>query len=117
IAAIREYADIVAMDFGMCVIRVGEDPLSPVSRRKLRRLKRRIDHEFRGLIAQGIAEGSLAPCDPKIAAFVLAGAISWIARWYRPDGPLGPEEIAEQCIGLLMNGLSARKPAPTAPPP
>jgi AcrR family transcriptional regulator len=111
IAAIREYADIVAKDFGMCVIRVGEDPLSPKSRKKLRHLKRAIDHEFRGLIAQGIAEGSLAPCDPKIAAFVLAGAVSWMARWYRPDGPLAPEEITRQSIAILMNGLSSRATA------
>jgi AcrR family transcriptional regulator len=114
IAAIREYAGIVAMDFGMCVIRVGEDPLPPESRKKLRRLKRQIDHEFRGLIEQGIVEGSLAPCDPKVAAFVLAGAISWIARWYRSDGPLAPDEITRQCIAILLNGLSSRVSAVVA---
>jgi AcrR family transcriptional regulator len=108
IAAIREYTAIAAMDFGMCVIRVGEDPLPPDSRKQLRRLKRLIDQEFRSVIAQGIVEGSLAPCDPKIAAFVLAGALSWIARWYRPDGPLSLADITEQCIGVLMRGLQAR---------
>ena len=46
-AAMHEYALIVTMDFGMCLIRVGEDPLAPDSRRKLRRLKAQIDHEFR----------------------------------------------------------------------
>jgi len=107
-AAIRQYAAIVTMDFGMCLIRVGEDPLPPESRRKLRRLKRLIDHEFRGLVAQGIAEGSIAPCDPKMAAFVIGGALSWIGRWYRADGPLGSEEIAEHCIAVLMNGLATR---------
>ena len=111
-AAIREYASIVAQDFGRCVILVGEDPLPPESRKELRRLKRRIDHEFRGLIAQGVAEGSLAPCDPKLAAFILAGALSWIARWYRPDGPLAAPAIAEHCIALLMNGLSVRDRSP-----
>src|SRR5690348_7786740 len=111
IAAIRQYVAIVTMDFGMCVIRVGEDPLPPESRRKLRRLKRLIDHEFRGLIAQGVAEGAIAPCDPKMAAFILGGALSWIGRWYRPDGPLAAEEIAEHCIAILMNGLSTREKA------
>lgn len=109
IAAIRQYVTIVTMDFGMCLIRVGEDPLPPPSRRKLRRLKRQIDHEFRRLIAQGVEEGSLAPCDPKMAAFVLGGALSWIGRWYRPDGPFSPDEIAEHCIATLLNGLSYAK--------
>jgi len=105
-AAMRKYAEIVTMDFGKCVIRVGEDPLPPESQRKLRRIKAVIDAEFRQLIEQGIAEGSIKPCDPKIAAFTIAGALSWIARWYRPSGPLEPEEIAHQCIALLLNGLS-----------
>ena len=108
IAVMRKYAEIVTMDFGMCLIRVGEDPLPLKSRRKLRRLKSRIDLKFRSLIQQGIADGVLMPCDPKIAAFTIAGALSWIARWYDPKGPLRAEDIANQCIDLLMNGLNCR---------
>ena len=104
-AAMRKYTEIVTMDFGMCVIRVGEDPLPAESQQKLRRIKAAIDLEFRELIAQGIAEGSLKPCDPKIAAFTIAGAISWVARWYQPDGDLSVDTIADQCIRLLSTGL------------
>ena len=112
-AAMHEYALIVTREFGMCLIRVGEDPLAPESRKKLRRLKAELDHEFRTLIEQGIAEGSLAPCDPKLTAFTLAGALSWIGRWYDPKGPLGAEDVARHCTAVLMNGLSPR-PAPAA---
>ncbi len=108
VAVMTTYVDIVTADFGMCVIRVGEEPLTEDSRRTLRGLKRRIDLKFRTLIERGIAEGSIAPCDPKIAAFTLSGALSWIARWYRPDGALDPRAIADQSIGLLLNGLRPR---------
>jgi AcrR family transcriptional regulator len=104
-AAMRKYTEIVTMDFGMCVIRVGEDPLSPDSQVKLRRIKAAIDMEFRELIIQGIAEGSIQPCDPKVAAFTIAGAISWVARWYQPNGDLSVDTIADQCIHLLTEGL------------
>ena len=107
-AVMHKYAEIVTMDFGMCLIRVGEDPLQPAARRKLRQLKARIDRRFRSLIERGIAEGDLAPCDAKIAAFTVAGALSWIARWYRADGPLPPNDIAEQCISILVEGLVRR---------
>jgi len=112
-ACMRIYSSIVMQDFGMCVIRIGEDPLPAPRRKELRRLKAGIDAEFRRLIAEGIAEGSLAPCDPKMAAFALAGALSWIGRWYRPDGDLDPAHIADQCIELLMAGVRQR-PAPPA---
>ena len=114
VAAMHKYTEIVTMDFGMCLIRVGEDPLPPESQRKLRRIKAAIDLEFRELIRQGIVEGTIAPCDPKLAAFTLAGALSWIGRWYRPEGAWTPDEIARQCIALLSNGLCVQKTAPVA---
>ena len=104
-AAMRSYVEIVTQDFGMCIIRVGEDPLPPPSRMKLRSFKARLDAHFRDLVRQGIAEGSIIACDPKIAAFTSAGALSWIGRWYRPDGELDPEQIAGQCIHLVLGGL------------
>jgi AcrR family transcriptional regulator len=104
-AAMRQYAEIVTMDFGMCLIRVGEDPLPLESREKLRSMKRALDMEFRQLIEEGIAEGSLAPCDPKMAAFTVAGALSWIGRWYSPDGPMSPDDIATEVIRLLAFGV------------
>lgn len=115
VAAMHKYTEIVTMDFGMCVIRVGEDPLPPESQRKLRHIKAGIDQEFRELIRLGIAEGSIATCDPKIAAFTLAGALSWIGRWYRPGGPLTPDDIARQCIALLTRGLCSGTAGATPP--
>jgi len=114
-AAMHEYAMITMRDFGMCLIRVGEDPLSAEGRKKLRALKAEIDHEFRKLIEQGIAESSLARCDAKLAAFTMAGALSWIGRWYDPKGPMSADAVAHQSISILMNGLSPRTaPAPRA---
>ena len=116
-AAMHEYALIVTRDYGMCLIRVGEDPLAPAGRKELRRLKAELDHEFRTLIEQGIAEGSIAPCDPKLAAFTLAGALSWIGRWYDPNGPLGAEDVARESTAILMRGLAPRPRARRASPP
>ena len=101
----RTYGRIVTMDFGMCLIRIGEDPLPPESRKELRRLKSAIDLEFRRLIAAGVAEGSLVPCDPKITAFAIAGALSWIGRWYQPGGEHSAEYVVEQVMNTLMGSI------------
>jgi AcrR family transcriptional regulator len=108
VAVMRQYAEIATMDFGMCVIRVGEDPLPAEAKVELRRMKARLDRVFRELVRQGIQEGSIGPCDPKLAAFTIAGALSWIARWYRPDGGQTAAQIADEVIGLLLKGLSIR---------
>ena len=102
------YARIVTQDFGMCLIRVGDEQLPPESRRELRRLKSAIDQEFRRLVAEGVAEGSIQPCDPKMTAFVIAGALSWIGRWYQPGGEYTPEQVAQQCIATLCDGVLRR---------
>ena len=107
-ACMQVYARIVTQDFGMCLIRVGDEQVPPESRKELRRLKAAIDQEFRRLVAEGVAEGSLQPCDPKMTAFVIAGALSWIGRWYQPGGEYTPEQVAAQCIDTLMGGVLRR---------
>jgi len=107
-AAMREHARIAARDFGMCVIRVGENSLPAVRRNRIRRLRRDVDHRYRVLVQEGIDEGALAPCDPKLASFTIAAAIAWISRWYHADGPLSVDDIADQCVDILINGLAIR---------
>ena len=57
------------------------------------------------------------PCDPKLAAFTLAGALGWIGRWYDPNGPLGAEAVARESTAILMKGLSPRRGRRRASPP
>ena len=107
-ACMRTYAEVVTQPFGMCLIRVGDEEVPEPSRTELRRLKSEIDHAFRRLVEQGVQEGVLAPCDPKMAAFVIAGGLSWIVRWYQPQGAYSADQIIEQCTQLLLQGVLAR---------
>ena len=105
---LRLYARINMDEFGRCVIRTGHEALSPEGARSLREPKRRIDAAMRGLIEEGMADGSIACTDPKILAFTLAGALNWPARWYVPGGELSAEEIAQQMVDVLTAGLAPR---------
>ena len=107
-ACMRTYAEVVTQPFGMCLIRVGDEEVPEPSRTELRRLKSEVDHAFRRLVEQGVQEGVLAPCDPKMAAFVIAGGLSWIGRWYQPQGAYSADQIIEQCTQLLLQGVLAR---------
>lgn len=102
------YAQINMEDFGRCVIRTGDEALSPESAARFRAVKREIDTALRDLIADGIADGSVAPADPRLLAFTLAGALNWPARWYISGGPLSASEVAEQIVALLIAGVAPR---------
>jgi AcrR family transcriptional regulator len=111
---IESYATaIVTFDFGRCVATLDDSELSDQARRQVRNLKRRIDAAIRGYIEEGIADGSIATCNAKMASFAIAGAINWIGNWYRPNGALGAEEVVAEFTRLLTTGLH---PCPPAPP-
>ncbi|WP_158964725.1 TetR/AcrR family transcriptional regulator [Chachezhania sediminis] len=106
-AMVHAYALSMTHDFGICVSRTGDAELSPESRAKFRALKREIDDIVREIIEAGIEDGSMRSEDPKIATFLVAGAINWIARWYRPDGARTREEIADFAVQHLTRALAA----------
>ncbi|MDI4663571.1 TetR/AcrR family transcriptional regulator [Xanthobacter autotrophicus] len=109
-ALMEKYAEAMTMDFGMSITRTPDTALSPENRAELRRLKSQIDQALRGVIASGIDDGSIAPCDVRTAAFTIAGALNAIAHWYKPGGPLSPAEIAHQTADFLIQGLAPRTP-------
>ena len=107
-AFIYSYANVMTVNFGRCVMRMDEGDLSSDAVAEVRSYKRKIDRRLRSFIQEGIEDGSIGKCDPKIAAFSIAGALNWICMWYEPSGALSPEEIATQFARTLTQGLVPR---------
>ena len=105
-AFIYSYANAMTITFGRCLVRLDDTDLSPAALSEVRAYKRKIDRRLRSFIQDGIDDGSITPCEPKIAAFSIAGALNWICQWYEPEGPLSPEEIATQFARTLTRGLA-----------
>jgi AcrR family transcriptional regulator len=111
-ATMLAYASVVMDDFCRCLIRVGEEPLPLANRQELGQLKLALDREFRSIVQSGLDDASFEPCDPKIAAFTLAGALNWMGRWFDASGPLSKEEVALRTTDVLLNGLLRRTKQP-----
>src|SRR5580698_7197368 len=105
---LRHYGEAVASEFGWCMVRAEEQDLSPAMSRHIKALKSEIDHGIRRLIREGIQDGSIHPCDPKMTAFALAGALNWIAHWYRENQSMTGAEIADAFVTIFENGLRPR---------
>jgi AcrR family transcriptional regulator len=105
---ITRYAEAITSDFGWCMVQAENQDLSPAMSRKVKQLKSEIDQGLRRLIREGARDGSLRKCDEKMTAFAIAGAINWIAHWYREDEPLSAAQIASRYLDLFDLGLQPR---------
>lgn len=43
--------------------------------------------------------------DPALSARAILGIMNWTLTWYRPNGPLAIDQIADHYSNLLLNGL------------
>ena len=116
-AVIRGYAAAIASDYGWCMVRAHDQDLGPEMRRQINALKSEIDQGIRRLLRAGMEDGSIAHCDPKITAFAMAGALNWIAHWYRPDQAMSAGEVAGAFVGFFEHGLQPRPRATPAARP
>src|SRR5579863_2595383 len=107
-AVLRRYGEAMASEFGWCMAHAEDQDLSAAMSRHIKALKSEIDHGIRRLIREGVQDGSIHPCDPKMTAFALAGALNWIAYWYREDQSLTGAQIAAAFLAIFENGLRPR---------
>jgi AcrR family transcriptional regulator len=102
------YAEAMTSEFGWCMVQAENQDLSADMSKKVRALKSEIDHGIRRLIKEGALDGSIRKCDAKITAFAVAGAMNWIAYWYRSGDTLTATEVADLFIELFLLGLQPR---------
>ena len=81
------------------------EALSPALLKRIVARRDRIDKGFRTIISAGMRSGIFAERDPKLASFVIFGAINWIPRWYDPSGRATSDEIAQVFADYLVAGL------------
>lgn len=68
---------------------------------------------WRGLIQEGIDSGDFRPMEASMASKILLGSIHWAITWYRTDGPMTLEQIAETYCALFLNGFLTDPASPT----
>jgi AcrR family transcriptional regulator len=71
------------------------------------RARREYDHAIERVVRDGIAAGVLRDLPPTMVVFGILGMCNWLHTWYRADGPLSPEQIADVFVTLLERGYLA----------
>lgn len=62
---------------------------------------------FHQILRDGIEAGEFRPMDTRIVMLGMIGMCNYLFRWYRPDGRLTPDQIADELMDMLTRGVSA----------
>lgn len=105
---IRQYVAIHCTDLGRCLFAIRGANITGKTGEQVRDGIRAIDRRIRDLIEMGQADGSIGPCDVKLTAFMIAGAIKDVSSWFDESGPLSAATVAEKFANQMASGLEPR---------
>jgi TetR/AcrR family transcriptional regulator len=82
--------------------------LTPAHRDEILDLSRRHSAAFEVLLAEGIGDGSIRPCDIRMTGNAIMGAINWIPKWFHGDA-LQAKQVMQQFPRILSGWLESAR--------
>lgn len=108
----RRFIELYTGEMGRFAVLSEHEALDETQRAAVLERRDAFDRALRGLVEEGIADGSIRAVDAKLAVLFLMGAVNWMAtRWFRPDGPLSATEIAAGFEDMFLAAIGARRGA------
>ena len=94
------------------VSQITEDP-DDAWAREINDLSRRYDRAVTAILVEGVERGEFELAGPPhVLTKALIGMANWTHRWYRTDGALSAEEIAEAFARTFLQGVVRREENP-----
>lgn len=87
-----------------------EKNLAPADYDRIASMRRDFDRKLTALLNQGVAEGSFAIPDVRLASLAIGGMVSWAYVWFREHGRLGLETVADEMAALILAMVHAKAP-------
>lgn len=72
--------------------------------------KRELDLRITEILDEGRRAGVFVIEDARLTALALSGMVGWVHRWFRPDGPMSAEDVADRMAGLALRMLGVTPP-------
>jgi len=64
---------------------------------------------WRDLVREGVAAGKFQCESVSITVWAILGVMNWTITWYRPEGKLSVENIADQFADLFLEGMKSKR--------
>ncbi len=104
---IRLYIEKLTSELGGGGLMTTDAAMTPEHLEIITARRRKWDKEFRELVQGAIDANDIKPVDPKLTEFFVMGAIRSLHRWYSPEGPKAPHEIADELVQMIFKGIDA----------
>jgi AcrR family transcriptional regulator len=111
---LHHYLDRMLMEEGAFVVLLEEYALKPAHAKDIIKRRDEFEAELRGFVVEGIRDGSVVPCNEKLAVFLALGALNWVRKWYSPQGAWTGEQVAEALTQMIERAI-ASSPADRLP--
>lgn len=106
--ALSDFLEYIIDEHSVSITMMEEDSLTPEDFQAVKAERRRFEYALRDFVREGIKDGSVVPCDPKLVVLALLGAMNWVPRWYKPDGAWSRAEINSLMSDLLERMISSQ---------
>lgn len=104
---IQGYLEVGLGALSRCVILTEEHALLPDDRKVIVDQRDRFEGALRDLVREGIADGSIVQCDPKLAIFAIFGAVNWVPKWFSDKGEWTSSQLAQAMSELVCRSIAA----------
>ena len=104
---IRLHVDVVlsVRDREITVLLHENHPLPPSLRKRINARKKDYMHFVEKLVGEVQRTRRAKPTvSPHAATLALLGMINWTYQWYKPEGALNPEQLAQQYTEIFFSG-------------
>ncbi|MBC7153311.1 MAG: TetR/AcrR family transcriptional regulator [Rhodobacteraceae bacterium] len=106
ISTLRDYIQSINSEDSICVISMEERVLREPFESRIIGIRDDFEARLRDLVEQGIEDGSIVPCCPKLVVFSLLGSVNWTQRWFRHGGAWSNEQVSVAVGEVLERSLS-----------
>lgn len=79
---------------------------------EVKRKRDDLDRMLSAIVEDGVTRGVFDPAIvPRVAVFGVVGMSAWVHQWFRDEGSITADQVADQLAALALGGLVVREPA------
>src|SRR5258706_5233748 len=69
------------------------------------KMRNQYEKGFRSIISLGVDENIFETVDEKFAVLTILSTLNWITEWYKREGQMNSDEIADNLSNFILTGL------------